>query len=77
MPDAAGGKPLVILDAMVLAAGLASRRDPPSFSRRLVELGIDGRIELILTERLLGEVRDVLVDPAFGARAAVDDAEVR
>jgi putative PIN family toxin of toxin-antitoxin system len=74
VPVDAGGRPRVLLDAMVLVAGLTSRRDPPSFSRRLIELAIDGSIELILTERLLGEVRDVLVAPAFGARVAIEVA---
>jgi putative PIN family toxin of toxin-antitoxin system len=74
VPGAVGGKPRVLLDAMVLAAGLTSRREPRSFSRRLIELGVDDQIELIVTERLIDEVRDVLIDPAFTARVAPEVA---
>ena len=47
---------------MVLAAGLTSRREPASFSRRLVEAAIDRMMELVLTEKLSAETRAVLVD---------------
>lgn len=64
MPDA----------AEVLAAGLTSRREPASNSRRLIELPIDGHIEPVLTETLLDETRAVLLDPGFVARVSVDEA---
>jgi hypothetical protein len=50
---------------MVLAAGFTSRREPASFSRRLVELAFEGDFELVVTEILLDEVYAVLVDPKF------------
>ena len=65
MPVSDKGKHRLILDAMVLAAGLTSRREPASFSRRLVELAFDGFFELVVTEVLLEEVHAVLVDPKF------------
>lgn len=55
----------VLPDAMVLAAGLTSRREPASFSRRLIAAAAGGIVELILTETLLDETRAVLVDPDF------------
>lgn len=59
---------------MILAAGLTSRREPASFSRRLVELAVDGAFDLVVTEILLEEVYDVLVDPGFVARVRDDEA---
>lgn len=50
---------------MVLAAGLTSRREPVSFSRRLVELGINGAYDLVVTENLLDELYRVLINPKF------------
>jgi len=38
---------------MVMAAGLTSRREPASYSRRLVELAFDGKVELVMTETML------------------------
>lgn len=58
---------------MVLAAGLTSRREPASHSRRLVELAFDGAFDLIVTEILLEEAYEVLVDPHFVGR--ITDAE--
>ena len=55
----------VVPDAMVLAAGLTSRREPASFSRRIVDAVLDGQVEVVLTETLLAETRAVLVDPSF------------
>ena len=49
---------------MVLAAGLTSRREPASFSRHLVELGIDGAYDLVVPnmyaahERLTNDPND-------------------
>jgi len=65
VPDATDSRLLVIIDAMVLAAGLTSRKEPASFSRRLVSAVFDGKIELVLTETLLTETRAVLVDVDF------------
>jgi predicted nucleic acid-binding protein len=78
VPDDAGvARPLRILpDAMVLAAGLTSRREPASFSRRLVEAALDGQVELVLTETLLEEALAVLVDSDFRGRLSDDVAEV-
>ena len=59
---------------MVLAAGLTSRREPASFSRRLVEAALDGEIEVVMTETLFAETRAVLVDPDF--RGHLPDAVV-
>lgn len=50
---------------MVLVAGLTSRREPASHSRRLVELVLEGEVDLIVTQTLLQEVYEVLVDPGF------------
>lgn len=55
----------VVLDAMILAAGLTSRREPASFSRRLLEAVANGEVELVLTEVLLDETRAVMTDPDF------------
>ena len=59
---------------MVLAAGLTSRREPASHSRRLVELAIDGKVELVVTETLLQEVYEVLIDPGFVGRMREPEA---
>jgi len=59
---------------MVLAAGLTSRREPASHSRRLVELAFDGKFELVVTETLLHEVYEVLVDPKFVGRIREPEA---
>jgi predicted nucleic acid-binding protein len=59
---------------MVLAAGLTSRREPASFSRRLVELAIDEAFDLVVTETLLDEVQRVLVNPRFVGRMSEEEA---
>lgn len=59
---------------MVLAAGLTSRREPASFSRRLVELGIDGAYDLIVTENLLDELYRVLINPKFVGQMSEEEA---
>lgn len=68
------GRRRFILDAMVLVAGLTSRHEPASYSRRLGELAIDGVYELVVTEILLEEVYDVLVDPTFVGRVTEREA---
>lgn len=67
-------KPRLLLDAMVLAAGLTSRREPASHSRRLVELALDGQFDLVVTEILLQEIYEVLVDPKFVGRVTEAEA---
>ena len=59
---------------MVVAAGLASRREPASNSRRLIELAFEGAFDLVVTETLLEEVHNVLVDPEFLGRITEDEA---
>ncbi len=59
---------------MVMAAGLTSRREPASYSRRLVELALDGKVELVMTETLLQEVYEVLIDPEFVGRMREPEA---
>lgn len=59
---------------MVLAAGLTSRREPASHSRRLVELALGGKVELVVTETLLQEVYEVLIDPDFVGRMPEPEA---
>ncbi len=59
---------------MVVAAGLTSRREPASYSRRLVELAFDGKVELVMTETLLQEVYEVLIDPEFVGRMREPEA---
>ncbi len=59
---------------MVLAAGFTSRREPASFSRRLVELAFEGTVELVVTEVLLGAVHAVLGDPKFMGRVPESEA---
>ncbi len=59
---------------MVVAAGLTSRREPASYSRRLVELALDGKVELVVTETLLQEVYEVLIDPEFVGRMREPEA---
>lgn len=54
-----------LLDAMVLASGLTSKREPPSYSRRLVEMAIDGALRLVVTDRVIEETRAVIVNPRF------------
>lgn len=70
------GRPRLILDAMVLAAGLTSRREPASYSRRLVELAFDGAFDLVVTEILLEELFGVLIEPRFVGRVSDDEASV-
>lgn len=70
----AAGRERLLLDAMVLAAGLTSRREPASFSRRLVELGIDGAYDLVVTETLLDELHRVLTSPKFIAQMSDEEA---
>jgi predicted nucleic acid-binding protein len=74
VPAGADARPRFILDAMVLAAGLTSRRERVSFSRRLVELALDRSIDLVLTDVLLDETRDVLVAPKFVGRVTEEEA---
>lgn len=74
MPVGGEGRHRLILDAMVLAAGFTSRREPASFSRRLVELAFEGDFELVVTEVLLEEVHAVLVDPRFIGRVSEPEA---
>lgn len=74
MPVGGTGRHRLILDAMVLAAGFASRREPASFSRRLVELAFEGNFDLVVTEVLLEEVHAVLVDPKFIGRVQESEA---
>lgn len=59
---------------MVLAAGLTSRREPVSFSRRLVELGINGAYDLVVTENLLDELYR-LINPKFIGQMREEEAE--
>jgi predicted nucleic acid-binding protein len=59
---------------MVLAAGLTSRREPASFSRRLVEAGLGGYVDLIVTEVLVDELYRVPIDPKFIGRMSDDEA---
>ena len=61
---------------MVLVAGLTSRREPASFSRRLIECALGGEFELVVTDILLRETHDVLVDPAFVGRVSEPEAAV-
>ena len=61
---------------MVLVAGLTSRREPASFSRRLIEAIVQGVVELQLTETLLAETRAVLVDPGFTGHVSPAAADV-
>ncbi len=61
---------------MVLAAGLTSRREPASYSRPLIEAALVGHVELVLTETLLAESRDVLIDPDFRGHLEPELADV-
>jgi len=74
VPVGDAGRHRLLLDAMVLAAGLTSRREPASFSRQLVELAFAGTFELVVTETLLQEVYAVLVDSKFVGRVAEHEA---
>jgi predicted nucleic acid-binding protein len=67
-------KPRLLLDAMVLVAGLTSRREPASYSRRLIELILDGRVDFVVTEILLRETYEVLIDPKFVGRVTEPEA---
>jgi predicted nucleic acid-binding protein len=62
---------------MVLAAGLTSKREPASHSRRLLDLAANGRFDLVITDTLLAETFQVLVDPKFIGRLEADDAAGR
>jgi predicted nucleic acid-binding protein len=74
--DAPDGEPLrVVPDAMVLASGLTSAREPASFAKRLIEAALDGRVAFILTETLLGETRAVLLLPEFPGHMSEEAAE--
>ena len=59
---------------MVLAAGLTSRREPASFGRHLVERGIDGAYDLVVTDTLLDELHGVLTSPKFIAQMSDEEA---
>ena len=66
----------VIPDAMVIAAGLTSRRAPASFSRRLIDAALDEALDVVLTTTLLDEAREVLVSATFSGRLPALMAEV-
>ena len=76
MSDVGAAEPRerVLLDAMVLVAGLTSTREPASHSRRLIELAANGRFDLVVTDTLLAETFEVLVNPKFIGRLETDDA---
>ena len=59
---------------MVLAAGLTSRREPASHSRRLVEIAFKEAFDLVVTETLLDEVYRVLIDPRFVGQTSEPEA---
>lgn len=62
---------------MVLAAGLTSRHEPASNSRRLIELAADGRFDLVVTKTLLEETYAVLVSPRFTGHLDEVEANAR
>ena len=64
-----------LLDAMVLASGLTSMREPPSNSRRLVDMAIAGAVRLVLTDRVLDETRAVIVNPRYRDRVTGETAD--
>lgn len=52
----------VVLDANVLVSAMISTVGPP---RQIVDAWVDGRLELVASPSLLGELREVLDRPKF------------
>jgi putative PIN family toxin of toxin-antitoxin system len=60
-----------VLDANVLVSALISRVGTPA---RLVELWLEGEVELVVCETLLDEVQRTLNQPKIRSRVASEDA---
>jgi putative PIN family toxin of toxin-antitoxin system len=60
-----------VLDANVLVSALTSRVGAPA---RLVELWIEGEVELVVCKTLLDEVQRTLNRPKISSRVASEDA---
>ncbi len=60
-----------VLDANVLVSALISRAGAPA---RLVELWLEGEVELVVCETLLDEVQRTLSQPKISSRVASEDA---
>ena len=60
-----------VLDANVLVSALISRVGAPA---RLVELWLEGEVELVVCETLLDEVQRTLNQPKIRSRVASEDA---
>lgn len=60
-----------VLDANVLVSALISRVGAPA---RLVELWLEGEVELVVCESLLDEVQRTLNQPKIRSRVASEDA---
>jgi putative PIN family toxin of toxin-antitoxin system len=65
----------VVADANVFVSA-ALGRSPQSPSVRIINAAIDGRIELVMSPALLGEIADVLSRPRIRKRLTADDAQV-
>jgi putative PIN family toxin of toxin-antitoxin system len=62
----------LVLDTNAVIAGLLWHGPP----RRLLEAAIDGRIELVTSQALLDELKEVLAYPKFAQRIALHGATV-
>jgi uncharacterized protein len=60
-----------VLDANVLVSALISRVGAPA---RLVELWLEGEVELVVCKTLLDEVQRTLNQPKISSRVATEDA---
>ena len=60
-----------VLDANVLVSALISRVGAPA---RLVELWLDGEVEIVVCKTLLDEVQRTLNQPRISSRVASEDA---
>ena len=60
-----------VLDANVLVSALISRVGAPA---RLVELWLEGEVELVVCETLLDEVQRTLSQPKISSRVTSEDA---
>jgi putative PIN family toxin of toxin-antitoxin system len=64
----------VVADANVLVSAALSR-DPRAPSVLVLDAALDGRIELITSPTLLGELASVLARPRLRRYLSIDDAE--
>lgn len=65
----------VVADANILVSATLGR-SPESPSVRIIDATLDGRIELVMSPRLLKEIADVLSRPRIRKRLSAEDAQL-